>query len=176
MPQADCAPVGGRAQPYDGKARNRRLKGATDRAAPAHRPDLKAAGNDDGNFPHAGADDNLDVPVIELGLAQVNRHGAHPRVDLGETAHLPAAFEANVAHRGKDLERLFTPARRRSDFDRGRQAANHRGEVSLGTGLEQCVEGYVKAVEAHLAASHESLQEVDPALLDLPGDRGSGLG
>jgi len=45
--------------------------------------------------------DNLDVPVIELGLAQINRHGAHTCVDLGETAHLPAALEANLTHRGR---------------------------------------------------------------------------
>jgi hypothetical protein len=120
--------------------------------------------------------DNLDVPVIELGLAQVNCHGAQTNVDLGETAHLPAAFETNIAHRGKDLERLLTLPRGRSEFDRGRQAANHRGEVSLGTGLKQRVEGFLKAVEVHPAAGQESLQEVDPALLDVLRDRGSGLG
>ena len=47
---------------------------------------------------HVGVDDNLDVPVIEFGLAQINRHGAHTCVDLGETAHLPAVLEVNLAH------------------------------------------------------------------------------
>src|SRR5215468_7669091 len=50
-------------------------------------------------------------------------------VDLGETAHLPAALE-----------------------------------------------GFSKAVEIHLAAGQESLQEVDPALLEVLRDRGAGLG
>ena len=123
-----------------------------------------------------GMDDNLDVPVIELGLAQINRHGAHTCVDLGETAHLPAALEANLAHRGRDLQRFLTPPRGRSEFDGGRQAANHRGEVSLGMGPEQSIEGFLKAVEIHRAAGQESLQEVDPALLEVLRDRGSGLG
>ena len=63
MHHADCAHVAGGAEPHDGKARNWRLEGGIDRAAPARRPDLEAAGNDDGDCPHAGADDNLDVPV-----------------------------------------------------------------------------------------------------------------
>jgi len=42
--------------------------------------------------------------------------------------------------------------------------------------LEQCVESFLKAVEIHLAAGQEFLQEVDPALLEVIGDRGSGLG
>jgi Family of unknown function (DUF5990) len=176
MHHADCAHVAGGAEPHDGKARNWRLEGDADRAAPAHRPDLEAAGNDDGDFAHAGVDDNLDVPVIELGLAQINRYRAHACVDLGETAHLPAALEANLAHRGRDLERLLTPSRGRGEFDGGRQAANHRGEVSLGTDPEQCIEGCLKAVEIHLAAGQESLQEVDPALLEVLRDRGLGLG
>ena len=136
MHHADCAHVAGGAEPHDGKARNWRLEGGTGHAAPAHRPDLEATGNDDGDCSHMGMDDNLDVPVIELGLAQINRHGAHTCDDLGETAHLPAALEANLAHRGRDLQRLLTPPRGRSEFDGGRQAANHRGEVSL-SGLER---------------------------------------
>ena len=151
-------------------------RGGIDHAAPAHRPDLEAAGNDDGDFPHVGMDDNLDVPVIELGLAQINRHGAPTCVDLGETAHLPAALEANLAHRGRDLQRLLTPPRGRSEFDGGRQAADHRGGVSLGMGPEQSIEGFLKAVEIHRAAGQESLQEVDPALLEVLRDRGLGLG
>ena len=120
MHHADCAHVAGGAEPHDGKARNWRLEGGIDRAAPAHRSDLEATGNDDGDCSHVGVDDNLDVPVIELGLAQINRHGAHTCVDLGETAHLPAALEANLAHRGRDLQRLLTPPRGRSEFDGGR--------------------------------------------------------
>jgi hypothetical protein len=108
-------------------------------------------------------DDNLDVPIIELGLAQINSHGAHTCVDLGETAHLPAALEANLAHRGGDLQRLLTPSRGRSEFHGGRQAANHRGDVGLGMGPEQGIEGFLKAVEIHLAAGQELLQEFDPA-------------
>jgi len=176
MHHADCAHVAGGAEPHDGKARNWRLEGGIDHAAPAHRPDLEATGNDDGDCPHMGMDDNLDVPVIELGLAQINRHGAHTCVDPGETAHLPAALEANLAHRGRDLQRLLTPPRGRSEFDGRRQAADHRGEVSLGTGPEQSIEGFLKAAEIHLAAGQESLQEVDPALLEVLRDRGLGLG
>ena len=97
-------------------------------------------------------------------------------VDLGETAHLPASLRANLAHRVRDLERLVTPPRGRSEVDRGRQAANHRGEVSLGLGPEQRIGGFSKAVEIHLAASQESLQEADPALLEVLRDRGAGLG
>ena len=176
MHHADCAHVAGGAEPHDGKARNWRLEGGIDHAAPAHRPDLEATGNDDGDCSHMGMDDNLDVPVIELGLAQINRHGAHTYVDLGETAHLPAALEANLAHRGRDLQRLLTPPRVRSEFDGGRQGANHRGEVSLGMGPEQSIEGFLKAVEIHRAAGQESLQEVDPALLEVLRDGGFGLG
>ena len=117
MHHADCAHVAGGTEPHDGKARNWRLEGGIDRAAPPHRPDLEAAGNDHGDCPHVGVDDNLDVPVIELGLAQINRHAAHACVDLGETAHLPAALETNLAHRGRDLERLLTPPCGRSEFD-----------------------------------------------------------
>ena len=51
-------------------------------------------------------DDDLDVIVIELGLAQINRHGAHTCVDLGETAYRPVALEANLAHRGRDRAAL----------------------------------------------------------------------
>ena len=97
-------------------------------------------------------------------------------VDLGETAHLPAALKANLAHRGRDLERLLTPPRGRSEVDGGRQAANHRGEVSLGLGPEHRIEGFLKAVEIHLAAGQESLQEVDPALLEILRDRRPSLG
>jgi hypothetical protein len=52
-------------------------------------------------------------------------------------------------------------------------SANHRGEVSLGVGPEQCIEGCLKAVEIHLPAGQESLQEVGPALLEVLRDRGS---
>jgi len=41
---------------------------------------------------------------------------------------------------------------------------------------EQRIEGFLKAVEIHLAAGQESLQEVDPALLEVLRDRGLGLG
>lgn len=41
---------------------------------------------------------------------------------------------------------------------------------------EQCIEGFLKAVEIHLAAGQEFLQEVDPALLEVLRDRGFGLG
>ena len=97
-------------------------------------------------------------------------------VDLGETAHLPASLRANLAHRGRDLERLVTPPRGRSEVDLGRQAANHRGEVSLGLGPEQRIDGFLKAAEIHLAAGQESPQELEPALLEVLRDRGSGLG
>ena len=97
-------------------------------------------------------------------------------VDLGETAHLPASLRANLAHRVRDLERLVTPPRGRSEVDRGRQAANHRGEASLGVDPEQRIKVCLKTVEIHLAASQESLQEADPALLEVLRDRGAGLG
>jgi hypothetical protein len=44
------------------------------------------------------------------------------------------------------------------------------------TGPEQSIEGFLKAAEIHLAAGQESLQEVDPALLEVLKDRGLGLG
>jgi hypothetical protein len=176
MHHADCAHVAAGTEPHDGKARNRRFDGGIDNAAPAHRPDFQATGNDDRDFPHVGVDDHLDVPIIELGLAQINRHRAHACVDLGEAAHLPAALKADLAHRARNLERFLTPSRGRSELDRERQAAHHRGHVSLGPGPEQRIEGFMKAVELHLAAGQEFLQEVDPALLDVRRDRGSGLG
>src|ERR1039458_6005366 len=88
---------------------------------------------------------------------------------------LPAALEANLAHRGGNLERLLTPPRHRSEFDRGRQAANHGGEVGTGAGPQQPIEGSLKTVQIHLAAGQEPLQDVDPALPQLLGDRRFGL-
>jgi hypothetical protein len=41
-------------------------------------------------------------------------------------------------------------------------------------GPEQSIEGFLKAVEIHRAAGQESLQEVDPALLEVRRDRGLG--
>src|ERR1039457_7302001 len=117
MHHADCAHVAGGAEPHDGKARNWRLGGGIGRAAPAHRPahrpDLEAAGNDDGDFPHVGVGDNLDVPGIELGLAQINRHRAHTCVDLGEAAQVAVA-----GGRGTGWPTLVTLAavRRRTAF------------------------------------------------------------
>jgi hypothetical protein len=87
---------------------------------------------------------------------------AHTCVDLGETAHLPAALEANLAHRGRDLERLLTPPRGRNEFDRGRQAANHRGEVSLGMGLEQCIEGFSKRSRSTLPLARSPCRKSIP--------------
>jgi hypothetical protein len=46
----------------------------------------------------------------------------------------------------------------------------------MGMDLEQCVEGFLKAGEIYLAGGQEFLQEVDPALLDVLGDRMSSLG
>jgi len=43
-------------------------------------------------------------------------------------------------------------------------------------GPEQSIEGFLKAVEIYRAAGQESLQEVDPALLEVRRDRGLGLG
>jgi hypothetical protein len=73
-------------------------------------------------------------------------------------------------------QRPSRPPRGRSEFDRGRQAANHRGEVSLGPDPEQSIERFIKAVEIHLAAGQQSLQEVDPALLEVLRDWRLGLG
>jgi hypothetical protein len=95
-------------------------------------------------------DDDLDLPVIEPGFTQINRHGAQARVDLGETAHLPSAREANLAHRGGDLERLLTPLRRRREFDGRRQVSKHRGDVGVGSGAQQPIEGRLKPVQIHL--------------------------
>ena len=78
-------------EPHDRKAGNWRLvESVVDRPVPAHLSDVEAAGGDDGDRPHFGVGDNVDVPVIELGLTQVDDQSAHPNVDLGETAHLPA--------------------------------------------------------------------------------------
>ena len=54
MHHADCVHVAGGAEPHDGKPRNWRLKEGIDRAAPAYRPDLDAAGNHDGDIPPCG--------------------------------------------------------------------------------------------------------------------------
>ena len=43
-------------------------------------------------------------------------------------------------------------------------------------GPEQSIEGFLKAVEIHRPAGQESLQEVDPALLEVLRDGGFGLG
>jgi hypothetical protein len=134
MHQADCPRLAGCAKPHHGKARNWLLEGAIDSSAPPHLSDVETPRSDDGDRPHRDVDDDLDVPVVELGFGQINGHGAHARADLGETAHLPAALEANLAHRGGDLQRLLTPPRRRSEFDRWRQAANHGGEVGMRAG------------------------------------------
>jgi hypothetical protein len=58
----------------------------------------------DGNGPHAGVDDHLNVPVVELGFGQINHDGPHARVDLGQAPYLPTTVESDFAHRGCDLE------------------------------------------------------------------------
>jgi prevent-host-death family protein len=176
MHQADCPHVTGRAEPHHGKARYWLLEGAIDSGAPPHLSDVETPGSDDGNRSHGDVDDDLDIPVIELGFGQINGHGTHARADLGEAAYLPSALEANLAHRGGDLQRLLTPPCGRSEFDGGRQAANHGGEVGMGTGPQQPIEGSLKAVQIHLAAGQEPLQDVDPALPQVLGDQRFGLG
>ena len=163
MHHADDAHVGGCAEAHHGKARNWRPEGAIDGAAPPDLSDVETPRSDDGDRPHGGVDDDLDLPVIELSFVQINGHGAHARVDLGKAAHLPAARESNLAHRRGYLERLLTPPRGRREFDRGRQASKHGGDVGMGTGAEQPIEGCLKAVEIHLAAGQEPLQCIDPA-------------
>jgi hypothetical protein len=101
--QADCPHVAGRAEPHHGKARNWLLEGAGDSRAPPHLPDVETPGSDDRDRSHVDADDDLDIPVIEFGFGQINGHVSQARVDLGETAHLPAALKANRACRGGDL-------------------------------------------------------------------------
>jgi hypothetical protein len=46
----------------------------------------------------------------------------------------------------------------------------------MGAGLQQPIEGSLKAVQIHLAAGHELLQDVDPALPQVLGGRRFGLG
>ena len=85
MHHVDCAHVAGGAEPYDGKTRNWRLEGSIDRAAPAHRPDLDAMGNDDGDCPHAGVDDNLNVPVYPISGEDAARAGGYGRLIPSES-------------------------------------------------------------------------------------------
>jgi hypothetical protein len=80
-------------------------------------------------------------------------HRAHAYIDLGEAAHLPAALEADLTHRGNDLERLLTTPRGRSELD-GRQAAHNRGELRAGTCTEQRIENLLEAVQIQLAAGY----------------------
>lgn len=141
MDDADRPHVGGGAEPHNGKARDRRFNDCLDRAVPAHQSDVEASGDDHGDLANSGVDDDLDVPVVELRSGQVNGHGPHARVDLGDAAHLPAAVEANLAHRGEDLERLLAPARRGRELDGRRQAADHRGELALCLGPKDLFEG-----------------------------------
>ena len=176
MHQADRTAAAGCAELHHGKARDRLFEGAFDSGAPAYLPDVETPGSDDGDRSHAGVDDDLDIPVIELGFGQVNGHGAHARADPGETADLPAALEANVAHRGEDLQRLLAPPCGRSECDGGRQAANHGGEVGMSAGPQQPIEGCLKAVQVDPAAGQELPQDVDPALPQVLGDRRLGLG
>lgn len=172
MDQADCAHVDRRAKPHHRKARNWLLEGAVDSAARPNLSDIKSSRHDDCDLPHVHVDDNLDIPVIELCFGQINRHGARTRTDPGETARLPAALEANLSQRGRDLHRLLTAPCCWSEFDRGRQAANHRGEVSVGTSLQEPIKSCLKAILVHLGADQASLQELDPALPQILGDRG----
>ena len=176
MHQADSAHVTGGAEAHDGKARDWLLEGVVDRAVPAHLSDFEAAGGDHGYRPHFGVGDNLDVPVVELGLTQVDDQSAHAYVDLDEAAHLPPALEADLTHRGSDLERLLTTPRGRSALDGEGQAAYHRGELRVGTCPEQPIEDLLETVQIQLAAGYQRLKEVNPALLqflrDLRFDRG----
>ena len=91
MHHADCAHVAGGAEPHDGKARNWRLEGGSDRAAPAHRPDHDAAGTMTVIAPMWVWTTISTSQSSNSASLKINCHGAHTRVDLGETAHLPAA-------------------------------------------------------------------------------------
>lgn len=87
--------------------------------------DLEATGGDDRDRPHARADDNLHLTVIELSLGQIDGDGAHVRAYRGQMHDLPATFESNRVHRGRDLERVSALATERRDVDLRGQAAHH---------------------------------------------------
>jgi hypothetical protein len=71
MHHADCAHVGGCAEPHHGKPRNWVIKGAIDSCALPHLSDVETPGGDDGDPTHGGVNDDLDIPVIELCFGQV---------------------------------------------------------------------------------------------------------
>lgn len=115
MHDADCAHVAG-AEAHDGKARNQRLDGAIDRAAPADRPDLEAAGNNDSDFP------NVVWPTISTSQSSNSpwlRSIVTEPMPVSIFVRLlnPAALDANLAHRGRNLQRLPARARGRGEFD-----------------------------------------------------------
>jgi len=171
MHQADGADVAGCTEPDHGEARNRLLESASDSATGPDLSDIQTPRSNERDLSHVYLNDDLDIPVVELGFGQVNHHRAHARADLGQTAHLPAALEANLAHRSGDLQRLLTAPRGWSEFERRWEAANHGGELGIGTGPQQLVEGAFEGVLTDLAADQESLQDLDLALPKLLGDR-----
>ena len=176
MHQADGSHVAGRAEQHYRKAWNWWTEGAFGRPALPDLSDFETARSDNGDRPHLGVDDDLNLPVIKLGFAQINGHLAHASLDLRETAHLPATGEANLAHRGRDLKRLLTPPRRRREFDRWRQALKHKGDIGVRPGAQQPVKSRLKRVQIHLAAGNQALHCFDPALPQVLRDRKFGLG
>jgi hypothetical protein len=117
-----------------------------------------------GNGTHASADDDLNVPVVELGFGQINNDGSHACVDLRQAPYLPTTVEADFAHRGCDLERLLTQESWWRDCDGGRQAAHQRGELRLGLNCQQPIDRSLESVLIDLAIGKEALHDHDPPL------------
>jgi hypothetical protein len=69
---ADTAHVGGCSEPHHRETGNRGLQGGGDGTVATDKSDVEARGRDDGNGPHAGVDDDLNVPVVELRFSQIN--------------------------------------------------------------------------------------------------------
>jgi hypothetical protein len=109
-------------------------------------------------------DDDLHVPVVELGFGQINNDGPHARVDLRQAPYLPTTVEADFARRGRDLERFSALATWRRDCDGGRQAAHERGELRLRMKCKQPIERLLKSFLIDLATNKEALHDDNPAL------------
>jgi hypothetical protein len=129
-----------------------------------NKSDVEARGRDDGNGAHASVDDDLNVPVVELGFGQINNDGPHAGVDLRQAPYLSTTVEADFAHRGCDLERLLTLASWRRDCDGGWQAAHQRGELRLGLNCQQPIERLMEGVLIDFAIDKEALHDHDPPL------------
>jgi hypothetical protein len=70
-----------------------------------------------------------------------------------------------------DLEGLLAPLSWRREYDRGRKASHHRGELAFGTDPKQAIERVLEYVLVDLSGGKEALQDDNPTLPEVFRER-----